>query len=113
MPLCVYVPLFPKSHDELPDYPDVTPQDLRDLGADLSSRLARTANMAERLAAAGWTMYAECCCLVLRPPEELTRLEIEGRLRVLGISMRGLLIEDDKEPIVPGDPDSVWAANLG
>jgi hypothetical protein len=102
-----------EAHDEPPDYPEVTPQDLRDLGADLASRLARTANMAERLAAAGWSMSLDCCCLVLRSPESLTRDEVGDRLHKLGISMRSLSIQDDQEQVAAADSDSLWAGNLG
>jgi hypothetical protein len=97
---------------ELPQYPDITPDDLRGLGADMASRVARRANVAERLAAAGWSMHAECCWLVFCPPECLTPEQIEDRLHKLGISMRGLFIQNDEEEIKPGDQDSLWAANV-
>jgi hypothetical protein len=113
MSLCVFTPLFHTLQLEMADYPNVTPQGLRDVGANLVSRLARTANIADRLASTGWTMYLECCYIVFRPPEDLTELEIEDRLRKLGIPMKNLLIDDDEDEIVFDDADRVSASDLG
>jgi hypothetical protein len=86
--------LFGKPGVELNEGAEVTPKDLRDLGADLQARMNAAADIVEKLAGAGWEARLSLYDVMLSNPYVETAVQAEGRLLALGIDPDAVAIDE-------------------
>jgi hypothetical protein len=103
MGVTVCLPLFGQPGQELEEGSAVKGQQLRDLAADLNTRLLAAADVLDRLLAAGWKSQTAMYEVILTHPDVPTREEAVGRLQGMGIDPEALMIIEDVEDIEDED----------
>lgn len=95
MGVTVCLPLFGNAGQELEEGTVLRGQQLRDLSAALQERLARAADMLDRLTAGGWSCQVAMYDVILTSRGVETREQAERSLRKIGIDPEQLLIVED------------------
>ncbi|HXG12958.1 MAG TPA: hypothetical protein VNK04_24585 [Gemmataceae bacterium] len=86
--------LFGKPGQELNEGGEVTPDELRALGKDLRARLEETADLLEKLTAAGWEAQMGLYDVMLSHPYLRTASEAEAKLLDLGIDPEKVCLDE-------------------
>ena len=98
--------LFGKPGQEPDEGEEVTPQQLRQLGADLKGRLDEAADIIEKLTGAGWDAQMALYDILLSHPYITSAVQAEQQLQDLGIDPEKVHVEewpDEDEEIEPDD----------
>jgi hypothetical protein len=97
MGVTVSLPLFGHPGRELEEVKRVRGQDLRKLGVSLGERLARAADILDRLEADGWVTHLGAYDVLFTRPGVATQEEASKRIGALGVDVEQLLIIEDVE----------------
>jgi len=95
MGVTVCLPLFGNAGQELEEGAALKGQQLRDLATALQERLARAADVLDRLAAGGWSCHVALYDVLLSCKGVETREQAERSVRALGVDPEQLMIVED------------------
>lgn len=93
----VCLPLFGNAGHELEEGAQLQGKHLRALADELRERLLKTADILDRLQAAGWSATVAMYEAFLSNEANMTRAEVEQSLRDLGIDPAELMILEEME----------------
>jgi hypothetical protein len=95
MTVNVCLPLFGDPGRELEE--GARGRDLRQLGEQLRERLAKAADILDKLHVAGWSSQVAAFDVILTPVRADTREEAERQLREAGVDPEELMIVEEPE----------------
>jgi len=97
MGVTVCLPLFGNPGQELEEGEAVRGPQLRELAVQLQERLAKAADILDKMTAIGWSSQLAMYDVILSHPHAKNRAEVVGQLQTLGIEPETMMIVEDVE----------------